>query len=165
MFISVPFFFLFWDHKNSNKLTVIFSVNSINAQQTTWLSYISLFLSTSMVVTQPYNNQLKTLCEEIKKLPRDGSSRLMAKARGLDIVEVAWEDTARTKNSALGPNISDLTLLVADVRMPLFRYPNFTDYSWDVPMDKVSNNHFFCYCYLYDCLLGQHALGGHLLRS
>ncbi|KAI8583213.1 hypothetical protein K450DRAFT_297406 [Umbelopsis ramanniana AG] len=90
-----------------------------------------------MVVTQPHDSQLKVLCEVIKKIPRDQASRLLAKARGLDIVEVAWEDTARTKNSVYGPNISDLTLLVAEVRMPLFRHPNFADYSWDVPMDKI----------------------------
>ncbi|KAG2188314.1 hypothetical protein INT44_001067 [Umbelopsis vinacea] len=91
-----------------------------------------------MVVNQPpFDNRLKALCEEIKKIPRDNASRLLAQARGLDIVEVAWEDTARTKYSVYGPNISDLTLLVADVRMPLFRHPNFADYSWDVPMDKI----------------------------
>jgi hypothetical protein len=106
-----------------------------------------------MVLFKPDNPELKNLCNEIKKLPHDGSSRLMAKARGLDIVEVAWEDTARNKNSAVGPNISDLTLLVADVRMPLFRYPNFTDHSWDVPMENVSRFHSFFYCFLYGCFL------------
>ncbi|GAB5587354.1 hypothetical protein Unana1_02254 [Umbelopsis nana] len=80
---------------------------------------------------------VQTLCNEIKKLPRDAASRSLVQAKGLDIVEVAWEDTARYKNSSVGPNISDMTLLVSGVRMPLFRHPNFTDFTWDVPMDQI----------------------------
>jgi hypothetical protein len=81
---------------------------------------------------------LQQLCSQIQQLPRDATSRNLAKERGLDIVEVAWEDTARNKFSSYGPNISDLTLLVSGVRMPLFRPPNYTDFTWDVAMDQVS---------------------------
>lgn len=62
--------------------------------------------------------------------------------RGLAVVNVAWEDTGRAQGSALGPNITDLTLQVRrpDPRrgwqtalMPVIRQPNFTDRTGDVP--------------------------------
>lgn len=65
--------------------------------------------------------------------------------RRLDLVNVTWEDTGRAQGSALGPNISDLTLQVRrkDERgqfhaavMPVIRFPNFTDRTGDVPADR-----------------------------
>ncbi|ETO32869.1 hypothetical protein RFI_04247, partial [Reticulomyxa filosa] len=56
---------------------------------------------------------------------------------GLDIVNVSWEDTARNKKSSWGPNISDMTLQVGKARMPVIRYPNFSDKTWDVRMEKI----------------------------
>ncbi|MBI9106389.1 MAG: hypothetical protein JEZ04_06540 [Spirochaetales bacterium] len=62
---------------------------------------------------------------------------------GLDIVNVTWEDTGRFHNSAVGPNISDMTIQVGlqDRRdpdyfevtaMPVIRYPNYDDLSTDL---------------------------------
>lgn len=75
--------------------------------------------------------------------PRIGEG---ARKRGLDVVNVAWEDTGRAEGSALGPNISDLTLQVRYRRsdsdaetaalMPVLRFPNFTDRTGDVPANK-----------------------------
>jgi hypothetical protein len=72
---------------------------------------------------------------------RDGAQR-----RGLDVINVAWEDTGRAQGSSLGPNISDLTLQVryresesdreTGALMPVIRFPNFTDRTGDVPADK-----------------------------
>ena len=69
-----------------------------------------------------------------------------AKRRGLNVVNVMWEDTGRAKGSSLGPNISDLTLQVryrqpgADrersALMPVLRFPNFSDRTGDVPANK-----------------------------
>jgi hypothetical protein len=69
-----------------------------------------------------------------------------ARRRGLDVINVMWEDTGRSQGSALGPNISDLTLQVRYQRqgqegeqsslMPVIRFPNFTDRTGDVSASK-----------------------------
>ncbi len=65
--------------------------------------------------------------------------------RRLSVVNVAWEDTGRAEGSALGPNISDLSLQVRrkDERgesvaavMPVIRQPNFADRTGDIPADR-----------------------------
>jgi hypothetical protein len=74
----------------------------------------------------------------------DARVRDAAQRRGLDVLNVTWEDTGRAEGSSLGPNISDLTLQVryADpsgvhaALMPVIRFPNFTDRTGDVPADK-----------------------------
>jgi len=67
--------------------------------------------------------------------------------RRLSLVNVMWEDTGRAQGSALGPNITDLTLEVRFRRsqgadeetalMPVIRFPNFTDRTGDVSADKL----------------------------
>ena len=72
----------------------------------------------------------------------DLSSRVAR--RGMSLVNVTWEDTGRAEGSALGPNISDLTLQVRRHEgngfqaslMPVIRPPNFTDKTGDVAADK-----------------------------
>ena len=66
------------------------------------------------------------------------------KKHGLDVLQVAWEDTARSKNSCWGPNISDMTLAqkgtnAADIGAlaPIIRTPNFADVSTDIDMNKI----------------------------
>lgn len=65
--------------------------------------------------------------------------------RNLSLVNVMWEDTGRSQGSALGPNISDLTLQVRrkdesgqfqSALMPVIRPPNFVDRTGDVPADR-----------------------------
>ena len=77
-------------------------------------------------------------------LPRNQAVREAATKLGLDVVNVMWEDTARTVGSALGPNITDMTLQVrhsegSDKRslLPVFRKPNFRDVTCDVPLDRI----------------------------
>lgn len=70
----------------------------------------------------------------------------LAGRHGLDVVNVAWEDTGRYDNSSVGPNISDVTIQVARpidgtgehtlALMPVIRYPNFSDKTGDVAIDK-----------------------------
>jgi hypothetical protein len=78
----------------------------------------------------------------------DKESQQLARDHGLQILNVTWEDTGRYKGSAVGPNISDMTIQVQrrlprsdkfDLTcMPVIRYPNFSDISAD-----ISPDHFF----------------------
>jgi hypothetical protein len=70
----------------------------------------------------------------------------LAAQYGLNIVNVTWEDTGRYHNSAVGPNISDMTIQVQQpdpasdgynlALMPVIRYPNFEDLTGDVSPDQ-----------------------------
>jgi hypothetical protein len=71
----------------------------------------------------------------------------LCQVHGLHCTQVTWEDTGRHHGSAVGPNISDLTLQVQteaargggfDLHcLPVIRHPNFTDLSCDVPIDRI----------------------------
>jgi hypothetical protein len=58
-----------------------------------------------------------------------------AQRRGLDVMNVMWEDTGRAQGSSIGPNITDLTLQVRYQRagaedaalMPAHQPPRITD--------------------------------------
>lgn len=70
----------------------------------------------------------------------------LASGYGLDVLNVTWEDTGRYYDSAVGPNISDVTIQVDHINpdtgrheltlMPVIRFPNFTDLTADIPMDE-----------------------------
>ena len=70
----------------------------------------------------------------------------LAAEHGLDVVNVAWEDTGRYDNSSVGPNISDVTIQVARpipgtdehslALMPVIRHPNFSDTTGDIEIEK-----------------------------
>jgi hypothetical protein len=70
-----------------------------------------------------------------------------AQRRGLNVLNVMWEDTGRAQHSSVGPNITDLTLQVRYRRsrnepeetalMPVIRFPNFTDRTGDVSAQKL----------------------------
>ena len=58
---------------------------------------------------------------------------------GYNIQKISWEDCARDKNSCIGPNISDMTLITKDGKlMPMIRKPNFSDVSHDINIDKFN---------------------------
>ena len=87
--------------------------------------------------------------EEIVKqtvaMVEDKRAQKIATKFGLQILNVTWEDTARYGNSAVGPNISDMTIQVqhriADSDrfelscMPVIRFPNFSDVTGDISPD------------------------------
>ncbi|MCC6668549.1 MAG: hypothetical protein IT375_32695 [Polyangiaceae bacterium] len=85
--------------------------------------------------------------QRVVRMVHDPAVRERAGRRGLDLVNVAWEDTGRAWGSALGPNISDVTLQVryrdGDGRvertalMPVVRFPNFTDRTADVRRGRL----------------------------
>ncbi len=74
-------------------------------------------------------------------------TRRQAEKHGLDLLNLCWEDTGRYKGSAVGPNISDLTIQIANTEpstgaprlscMPIFRFPNFSDKTADVSIDDL----------------------------
>ena len=83
--------------------------------------------------------------DKVASMVSDSSVAQGAQRRGLSVLNVMWEDTGRAQGSALGPNISDLTLQVRrrDERggfiqslMPVIRFPNFSDRTGDVAADK-----------------------------
>jgi hypothetical protein len=87
-----------------------------------------------------------TTVQKVVNMVNDPEITEGARRRGLDVINVAWEDTGRAQGSSLGPNISDLTLQVrykesgADQEttalMPVIRFPNFNDRTGDVPASK-----------------------------
>jgi hypothetical protein len=76
----------------------------------------------------------------------DPEARRLAGAKGLDILSLTWEDTGRFLNSAVGPNISDMTIQVQQTDpangrqyitcMPVIRFPNFSDKTADLDIKK-----------------------------
>jgi hypothetical protein len=62
----------------------------------------------------------------------------LVESNGMKIMNVAWEDTGRTKNSCFGPNISDMTLSVDGENMPIIRKPNFADLTSDQDIEHFS---------------------------
>jgi hypothetical protein len=91
--------------------------------------------------------------QEAKAMVSNTQAQRLAKQYGLDILDISWEDTGRFKNSAVGPNISDMSIQVQAFQpktqdyslhlMPVIRFPNFADKSADVSLDnffiKVGN--------------------------
>ncbi|MBX7097914.1 MAG: hypothetical protein K1X89_09390 [Myxococcaceae bacterium] len=71
----------------------------------------------------------------------DRRAQALARRHGLQVLDLTWEDTARFKGSAVGPNISDLTLQVQSDRgarlMPVIRFPNFSDRTGDVAVSEL----------------------------
>jgi len=74
-------------------------------------------------------------------MTRDDRARSLARKHGLEVLDLTWEDAGRYKGSCVGPNISDMTIQVADggaiTCMPVIRYPNFSDKTADVSIDDV----------------------------
>lgn len=74
----------------------------------------------------------------------NAEAQRLARAKGMQILNVMWEDTGRWKGSSVGPNISDVTIEVHAQQgqgwhralMPVIRYPNFTDKTADVKLEK-----------------------------
>ncbi len=74
----------------------------------------------------------------------DQKAQQSVQRRGLNLINLMWEDTGRSLGSSVGPNISDLTLMVryrdqgqnkADL-LPVIRFPNFSDRTGDIPSDR-----------------------------
>ncbi len=76
----------------------------------------------------------------------NSTAQRLAIQMGLNILDITWEDTGRYKGSAVGPNISDMTIQVQQFNpktrkyelslMPVIRHPNFSDESADIPLER-----------------------------
>lgn len=79
---------------------------------------------------------------ETAAMVSDSTAQQAAQSHGLQILNLTWEDTGRYKGSAVGPNISDMTLQVQEkdtiTCMPVIRFPNFDDKSADLRLDHFN---------------------------
>jgi hypothetical protein len=88
----------------------------------------------------------KEVVQQTISMIRDTEAQKRARSFNLNILDITWEDTGRYKGSAVGPNISDMTIQVQqqDPRsgqyqlslMPVIRHPNFADETADIPLDR-----------------------------
>jgi hypothetical protein len=88
----------------------------------------------------------RSIVMSVADMVNDGHAQELVAARGLNLLNVMWEDTGRWEGSSVGPNISDVTIEVQmeDAKgrlqtalMPVIRYPNFSDLTGDVKMDSI----------------------------
>jgi len=83
--------------------------------------------------------------QRVAGMVHDGEAQRLASQHGLQLLDVTWEDTGRYQGSSVGPNISDVTLEVVSgeqdaqrmALMPVLRFPNFSDRTADVRLDRV----------------------------
>lgn len=83
---------------------------------------------------------------QTENMVHEPDSQRLAADQGLHILNITWEDTGRFKGSAVGPNISDMTIQVQHrlpgaesyelTCMPVIRFPNFSDISADISPDQ-----------------------------
>ena len=93
----------------------------------------------------PDVEEYSRVVDKVAQMVGDPRVTSSAQRRGLNVMNVMWEDTGRNIGSSVGPNISDLTLQVrfrdssgtqrAEL-MPVIRFPNFSDRTGDVPADR-----------------------------
>jgi hypothetical protein len=83
--------------------------------------------------------------DRVAGMVSDGTLQSRASGHGLQLLNVLWEDTGRWQGSAVGPNISDVTIeVVSEDRsgrklalMPVLRPPNFSDRTADIRLDRI----------------------------
>jgi hypothetical protein len=88
----------------------------------------------------PYENVIARVAGMVS----DAEANRLASRHGLRVLNVLWEDTGRWQGSSVGPNISDVTIEVASKEggrhrrwlMPVIRFPNFSDRTADVRLDR-----------------------------
>jgi hypothetical protein len=80
---------------------------------------------------------------DVAAMTSDAEANELVRAKGLQLVNVMWEDTGRWQGSSVGPNISDVTIEVESSPggerhlMPVMRHENFADKTGDVKLDKI----------------------------
>lgn len=112
---------------------------------------IANFDGTTLPPPQEYEKLYLQVQKKIRQ--RDIQNRLgnlmhssLFERYNLAVQMVCWEDSARTKGSVWGPNISDMTLhLTGDdnwhgCNLPVIRRPNFADKTIDVPLKNFTAN-------------------------
>ncbi len=84
------------------------------------------------------NDNDEYVADLVSSITHHGSTQLLLQSHGLKATKITWEDTARTKNSCWGPNISDMTLITSknNALMPVIRKPNFADVTHDISIEN-----------------------------
>lgn len=103
-------------------------------------------LNTDSQRADPGDAEYHEVIQNTAAMVWDEDAQRLAAEYGLQILNLTWEDTGRYYNSSVGPNISDATIQIQhkDERtgdykltlMPVIRYPNYTDLTADVPLDR-----------------------------
>jgi hypothetical protein len=110
--------------------TIVFATLASSAQAQTW---------------GVRHGRYAGIIQRVIAMPGDGTLQQRVGAHGLNVVNVMWEDTGRFHGSAIGPNISDVTLQVRETTpqgirthlLPVIRHPNFTDRTADIAADDL----------------------------
>ncbi|HMP03296.1 MAG TPA: hypothetical protein PKD86_15285 [Gemmatales bacterium] len=90
----------------------------------------------------PPRDEYAEVVRRTAAMVHDPKVQRLAEQHGLQVLNLTWEDTGRFKGSAVGPNISDMTIQVQTeggkrlTCMPVIRFPNFTDKTGDVAFDQ-----------------------------
>ena len=107
------------------------------------LGFLSLLATIGLAdgATRAETRFNKTI-RSVEQMVWDNDAQRLARRHGLSLVNVTWEDTGRSKNSSVGPNISDMTIGVRDSQgalhpMPVFRFDNFHDKTADLDADDM----------------------------
>jgi hypothetical protein len=95
---------------------------------------------TAVAAAAPDTTTYQQAISQTASMVSNAECQKLAQGHGLNILNLTWEDTGRYKGSAVGPNISDLTLQVQSkdqvTCMPVIRFPNFEDKSADLALEN-----------------------------
>lgn len=112
-----------------------------------WLLFLALVSAANArdMDEAEFRNYQKVI-EKTVAMVSDTRATSLANRHGLQIMNVTWEDTGRSKGSSGGPNISDMTIQVQLMDpetekarlycMPVIRFPNFSDRTGDLKLEK-----------------------------
>lgn len=100
---------------------------------------------TARMAGDPNAEAFHAVVQAVAGMRGDGAAAQPLAQLGLRVVHVTWEDSARYKDSAVGPNISDMTIQVQSLHrgrphltcMPVIRFPNFGDRTCDLALDSI----------------------------
>ncbi|HTV23599.1 MAG TPA: hypothetical protein VMG12_33145 [Polyangiaceae bacterium] len=95
-------------------------------------------------IVEPVKVTYAEVVRRVSGMVTEQETQQEVQRRGLDLINLTWEDTGRYQGSSVGPNISDLTLQVRYTEqgekkaalLPVIRFPNFSDRTGDVRSDK-----------------------------
>ena len=106
---------------------------------------LAALVAAALAAARPAPEPFPAVVQRVAGMVRDGEAQRLARQHGLQLLDLTWEDTGRSQGSALGPNISDVTIEVFTATgerrplglMPVLRFPNFADRTADVRLDQV----------------------------
>jgi hypothetical protein len=127
-------------------LASVTSAEAIAPPMNTPINQLSQMALTPAASRDPDSVSYQEVINRTISMISDPRAQRLAQRAGLNILNVTWEDTGRYYNSAVGPNISDMTIQVQHRDptndqyrlhlMPVIRHPNFADETADIPIDE-----------------------------